>query len=267
MIDTKIVREINQKVISVDFFDLDTSDFIQKFIIENEKFYEEDLLKYISSIVEPHATTFIDIGSNIGNHSLFFGKYLGSKIYAFEPYLINYNKSKKNLKLNSIDAVVENIGLGENNYEAFVSGDLEGGNLGGLFLSKSDDFKNNLKVNVTTIDDYFIGNAIPLREKIVVKIDTEGMEAKILSGSLNFLKRFSPILSVEICDLNSYKSIRRILFKDYFPLMNFYKIPTVIFMPRNKCDFNEITLEGFWHCLSHYVGSMKIISDLRLKLG
>ena len=51
------------------------NDWIYKCIVENDCFYEKDLLKYIYKIrrfIKSTSDTIIDIGANIGNHPVYF---------------------------------------------------------------------------------------------------------------------------------------------------------------------------------------------------
>lgn len=54
------------------------------------KIKKEILNKYINN-----EGIIMDVGANIGYQSLFFSKFLNSKIYSFEPYLVNFEYLKK----------------------------------------------------------------------------------------------------------------------------------------------------------------------------
>lgn len=51
---------------------------------KNMRFYEADLLEYLYYAV-PHAGLFVDVGANIGNHTLFFARYMAERVLAIEP--------------------------------------------------------------------------------------------------------------------------------------------------------------------------------------
>jgi hypothetical protein len=59
-------------------------DVIQTFIIVKRKFYEEEQLDEVKNHIKSGAI-FLDIGSNIGNHVLYFAKILDAElVYAFD---------------------------------------------------------------------------------------------------------------------------------------------------------------------------------------
>jgi hypothetical protein len=89
-------------------------DRIQQQIIIKKDFYEKELLvkslKYLKD-----KKTFLDIGANIGNHSLFFSKVLGMNGYAFEPQKDVFDILEENIKLNLERVKLFNLGLGIKN--------------------------------------------------------------------------------------------------------------------------------------------------------
>jgi hypothetical protein len=65
---------------------VDESDWIYTRIKQTGYFYEIDLLKYIwYANFGLRKGLVLDIGANIGNHSVFFGTYVADKVVSFEP--------------------------------------------------------------------------------------------------------------------------------------------------------------------------------------
>ena len=60
-------------------------DHMATLIKANRMFYELDVLMKCREIYLP-GTAVVDVGANIGNHSVFFGAVLGARVHAFEPY-------------------------------------------------------------------------------------------------------------------------------------------------------------------------------------
>ena len=61
-------------------------DHIYKIIEQSKVFYELDLLEYIRTIVKnQHDTVCIDVGANIGNHSIYFGNFVADSVISVEP--------------------------------------------------------------------------------------------------------------------------------------------------------------------------------------
>src|SRR5690606_21717953 len=66
---------------------------------------------------------YVDVGANIGNHTLFFAKVMGQRVYSFEPFPENLRLLKKNIALNGLEKLVRVVGkaagatAGEGNLE------------------------------------------------------------------------------------------------------------------------------------------------------
>ena len=70
------------------------------------------ILKFLKKSL-PENINMIDVGANIGNHSVFFGKYF-KKIYSFEPNPILFKILEGNVMLNKLDHKIQlfNFALG-----------------------------------------------------------------------------------------------------------------------------------------------------------
>ena len=74
-----------------------TNDYIGKTIKNTNNFYEYKLLSFLQKNFN-NQKNILDIGANIGNHSLFFAKYFNcNKIFSFEPYYKNIELFINNL--------------------------------------------------------------------------------------------------------------------------------------------------------------------------
>lgn len=73
-------------------------DGIQRLIVRNEDFYEANLLKLLKDKYIKENTVILDIGANIGNHTVFFSKVCKArKIFSFEPVEETYNILNKHV--------------------------------------------------------------------------------------------------------------------------------------------------------------------------
>lgn len=177
------------------------SDFIQRTIVENQDFFEADLLKKLDEYI-PSSAIILDIGANIGNHSLYWAKKrMAQKIYSFEPMLSTYQTLLKNIQINHLDDIIIplNIGLSDtescaelntyiiSNPELKFSIDY----IGSASLSKSD----NGEMKLNALDQLlFISD---LERIDFVKIDVEGFEHNVLKGAEITLKKYKPIVFIE----------------------------------------------------------------------
>lgn len=178
------------------------TDLIQQSILVYEKYYEQDYLnKYILENFEGKVAEYIrgktvlDIGSNIGNHSLFLKKEIGcGKIYAFEPVKATFEVLKKNMEINCIyDCKLFNMGCGsEDNFRAKLRS-FDCKNSGGATLITD----NSGDIEMVTIDSLNIQDEVAF-----VKIDTEGFEKEVINGAIKTISRDKPFLMVEIAKKN-----------------------------------------------------------------
>lgn len=98
------------------------TDFIQKHICLTNSFFEEEQLYWITNIALGGAIgrrikggCVLDIGANIGNHTLYFSIISGATVVkAFEPIRLTFNTLKKNICINKLDNIVEpyNVAVG-----------------------------------------------------------------------------------------------------------------------------------------------------------
>ena len=144
----------------------------------------------IKKFPEKKKLSVLDIGANIGNHTVFFAERF-LKTFAYEPVLKNF----KLLKLNTenIDNVETfNFGISDTNEETVINVSKE--NMGGSsVVCKPLNTTSIEKIKLKNLNEENI-----LNEKIgLVKIDTEGMEHQVLLGINEIIKRDQPIIWFE----------------------------------------------------------------------
>jgi len=196
-------------------FAFDDDDYYMSKIIKTKKtFYEEKYLNHLKNkgIINKESSV-VDIGSYLGNHAIYFSKFIGCKlIYCFEPTPYSYRILLDNLEINNVD-----------NYMCFPHAISDKN--GKLSVYKSNP--NNPGANHYTYNDDGIV-CVPLDiYKFVdldfLKIDVENMEMKVLKGSEKSIEKFRPIIMVEVgksnkeemlkwIDENKYKRIENKVF-------------------------------------------------------
>ena len=172
-------------------------DSIQKEIVYKKDYYESGHLNQICSLNSNIAEKAIkdgfvlDIGSNIGNHTLFFAKEKkAKKIICFEPVKDTFRILEKNIELNNLQAIVQahNVGVGKQKSNANIQY-YDKSNIGSTQLSLANDGD----IPIIAIDD------IDFSERITfVKIDVEGFEQNVIEGMISTLKKHHPVLMIEI---------------------------------------------------------------------
>jgi hypothetical protein len=79
----------------------DKGEIIGDVMVSTNNFFEIEFLDYIAKKFNKQ-TGILDIGANIGNHSLFFAKFLNcDMVHSFEPFPANVSLLKANTKLHS----------------------------------------------------------------------------------------------------------------------------------------------------------------------
>lgn len=145
--------------------------------------------------------TFVDVGANQGEYSLWAARKVGSKgkVIAFEPMQQLFDQLSENVRLN--DAFQETIlpvklGLSDQEGEVklFTNADA---NEGTNTIYSTDKFSIEVgKIQLDTLDSQL--EKLQVRRVNFIKIDVEGAELQVLKGALATLKKHRPILLLEI---------------------------------------------------------------------
>lgn len=207
---------------SVSFCIDEPSDYIQGTISKTRGFYEQDLLETVFHRVLP-GMRFVDVGANIGNHTLFFSGILGMGGVSIEPFRPNFQRLQENIKLNMLGDKVQalNICLGaELGHAALVQ--LDEANTG------TAKFSTNQEGNVTVqpLD------ALELGPFHLLKIDVEGMEKEVLQGCGKTLREYRPIIFCEAQTTEDFFVLKSMLDAfGYRPTRRYCVTPTYLFEP------------------------------------
>jgi FkbM family methyltransferase len=182
------------------FFVSDREDLIQNHYLQGRLFEENDLR--IIARYFPPGGVFVDIGANVGNHSIFVSRFLHArKVIAFEPHPTAAFILKANVTLNRladrIDTSHLGIGLCDRDTQADVV--LFEGNLGATRLRAGVD-KGAIEL---VPGDTLLAN----RSIDFIKIDVEGMEIEVLRGLSETVSQQRPTMLVEVDNKNSEKFI------------------------------------------------------------
>lgn len=173
-------------------------DSIQKHIIQTRNFYELDFLNHICTIKNGIVSKAIqdglvlDIGANIGNHTIFFLTKKAKKVISFEPVKDTFDILKKNIEINNFQNKVNlfNIGVGQTKGKAI----LKYYNSKNIGMSQLSSDKNG-DIPILSLDELNIEEYINF-----IKIDVEGFEADVIKGMTETIKRNKPLIMIEIRD-------------------------------------------------------------------
>ena len=138
----------------------------------------------------------MDIGANIGNHSLFFSQHF-SEVVAIEPHPRTYRLLQLNSELaNNIIPV--NAGCSNRRRKAWAIENST--NIGGTSIcaesERVDEGVGKVQFQLERLDDM---DTINRRNDIgFVKIDIEGHEMECLEGATNTLRKHRPVVTLEV---------------------------------------------------------------------
>jgi len=167
-------------------------------VIRAEKVYEREVLEFVRDRildkVKCRSQAAIDVGANIGNHSLFLSD-LFARVIAFEPNPLARSLLELNIGLNNVANIdVRAVGLSDQAGNTTLRFDPI--NLGRATSSESGDLSSVARQ--TTIDLVVGDDSLRQVERIgFIKLDIEGAEDSALRGLEQTLRMHSPIVMIE----------------------------------------------------------------------
>ncbi|MGB5823286.1 MAG: FkbM family methyltransferase [Proteocatella sp.] len=219
------IVEFNYKHINVKFYTPIKDDFIQRLIYENKTFYEIGMLEDIRKRIGNNKII-VDIGANIGNHTVYFAKICKAKqVYSFEPQKNIFDILQKNLEINNISNKVKlyNMGVGKEHFYASIDV-LDTNNYGMSKINKM----NKGSVEINSLDSLLLKEVDSVD---MIKIDVEGMELDVLNGAKEILKKYKPIIYIEAGTNREFDGIVNHLKQyQYNPIYRFNATPTYLFV-------------------------------------
>jgi FkbM family methyltransferase len=179
------------------YYRLDLSDAVDWYIYYG--FRETSRMEFYKLV--GRGAVVLDIGANVGDVTLHSSKIAGAegRILAFEPDPENFQRLTTNLKLNNFQNVKAfNFGFGNvpGKYRMAL---FRKDNKGMTRIVGDDANGTYTDVQITTLDDFSSGMEFPAKVNLV-KIDVEGFETNVLKGATAFLKKYRPVLFIELVD-------------------------------------------------------------------
>ncbi len=139
----------------------------------------------------PRNSVALDIGANIGNHSVFFSRHF-DRVVAFEPNpMVAAVLYSNTIGLRRTIDVVP-LGLSDAPGKVFL--EICEKNLGGSWIRDTPS-DNTIEIEVKTLDS--IVQELALDKVSFIKIDVEGYEDKVIAGAEKLLRSSRPIIVFE----------------------------------------------------------------------
>jgi FkbM family methyltransferase len=150
----------------------------------------------LARAVLPPDGVFLDVGANVGIHTLAIARHLapgGGAVVAFEPHPVNHRILVHNVRQNRLRHVVaEHLGLAEATAILTGTASSVGGNWS---LASQGEYR--FEVRLVRLDDYLQDHPLPRLD--LMKIDVEGAEVRVLHGAQKTIERFRPLIVFEVC--------------------------------------------------------------------
>ena len=195
--------------------------------------------------------TVLDIGANIGNHSLFFSNYF-NKVISFEPHpkifkVLGLNtESKRNIEIHNFGA------SNKNGNNTMVENNL---NMGGSRLTKNKK-NTNLNVALKKLDDFCKEH----KNITLLKIDTEGHELEVLEGAIDIIKKNKPIIIFEQQKSDFTDGSSSMI--NFLININYSSFGIILKGPSFGCQFPKILDIIFGLLFRQYI-KLKIVSKIK----
>lgn len=158
-------------------------------------FFEAMELEELRKVVGPGAHV-VDVGANTGNHTIFFaGPMKAASVLPFEPLPAAADALRASVRRNGLKNVdLSRLGAGVSDNEGRMRLVFSGrGGLGATSLEPDPAGE----ISVAPLDS-MVSDRVDL-----LKIDVEGMEMSVLAGSRELIRRWTPLIFVEIANRNT----------------------------------------------------------------
>lgn len=197
-------------------------DYIFEGVRSSGQPYERVFLEALVEQIDP-GDLVVDVGANIGNHTIALAVGAGAHVVAFEPHDPVAQILAMNASLNGLDGsiVVERAAVGSEPGHARPA-TVDWSNVGSTRFEMSDT-----GARVIRLDDYAFENPVRL-----IKIDAEGMDIDVLRGARATIDRDRPVLSCEVSDPQDLDLLDEFVADiGYTYLSKFNATPTYVLVP------------------------------------
>lgn len=148
--------------------------------INKGNWYERSFLEHVRSL--GLSGTYLDVGTNIGNHALFFAMFCPSdRVIGFEPMPAWRERALANIRANKLEGKVDVMPFG--------------------LLDEPGEIVFNPYGTPHVLRCQRLDDVLPdIHNVVLVKMDIEGSEPKALIGARRLLQRCRPLIYAEVID-------------------------------------------------------------------
>ncbi|GGC10709.1 hypothetical protein GCM10010972_25030 [Cellulomonas carbonis] len=234
------------------------TDHIQRTIATTGSPYEHTMLADMATRLTA-GDVVVDVGANIGNHSMYLAAVVGCVVEAFEPDAALTSALKKSVQLSDLagSVRVHTVALGS----AAGRGTIvtpDPANIGGQHVDVGSG-----DVEVVRLDDADV--ARPVR---AVKIDVEGMELEVLRGAAATIEADRPLVYVECAGEAGFGELAEWLdARGYVYWDTFNATPTHVFLPSERTTPEHVSRRLLLKSARDAFRATEAINALRARLG
>lgn len=199
---------------------------------------EENVTIFLKSILS-ECEIFIDAGANVGYYTQLALNYMAkneSLVYSFEPDEILFSYLKEKFATNE-KVMLSNLALSDQQGKEifFISDKASSASFLQIYPTHYE-----IETETTTIDNLLKKHIV---SKIIIKIDVEGGEMKVIKGATSILQKLRPLVIIEIHDefLLKYGITR----KDLIAFIYRFEYTSlelssqhILFIPKEKIYYN-----------------------------
>ena len=200
--------------------------------------WEPQVAHYIARFFEKYKNSaFVELGANIGLHTILAAKAGASHVFSFECHPICVKKLARNIDINRCSEVVTLIPLAASNSTGkSLTLRHVGGNVGASFIDSPENkfaaqSTGSYACSTVRLDDYMFPRKLESFDSVLVKIDVEGHELQALNGMRRVLSL--PNIKHILLEVNPQtqfiKSVSRVL--DLLASRKFHNYEVLLCIP------------------------------------
>jgi FkbM family methyltransferase len=241
----------------------DAGDKIAYVIRTQKTFWEIDQLEYIA-MVGPRGGIYLDVGSNIGNHAVFFGRFCADHVVAIEPNPRLHPILRRNIDANALAERTTVVPVGISDSEGVGSmalRDEHEGNIGASHITTTGPAPTaGESVTLRRLDDLIaeLAPSLPPLPITFLKIDVEGMEMGVLRSATTLLREHRPQIFIELITDEAFETAASLLREfGYTSVDRLGSPPSYHFIVPGRHALRD----NKWHGGSHHSHSVHVVEE------
>ena len=239
----------------------DADDKIAYVIRTQKAFWELDQLEYIA-MVGPSGGIYLDVGSNIGNHAVFFGRFCADHVVAIEPNPRLHPILRRNIEANALGekTTVVPVGISDTDVVgAMALRDEHSDNIGASHIVPGPAAAGE-RVTLRRLDDLIaeLTPSLPSLPITFLKVDVEGMEMGVLHSATALLREHRPQIFIELITEDALERATSLVREfGYTPVNSLGSPPSYHFIVPGRHALRD----NKWHGGSHYSHSVHMVEE------